>query len=113
MIRRLGLCVVVLIGCARPEDQKTGSVEKADFARERNDLPAELRVHLDSGNAYYKSKQYQEALMHYRAAAEIKNDEVAPWFGIYMTQIALKNAPAADSALARARKLAPGATILR
>ena len=53
------------------------------------------------------------SVAHYRAAIRIDDDEAAPWFGIYMVQRATGNAPAADSALRKARKLAPGASILR
>jgi hypothetical protein len=44
--------------------------------------------------------------------AQPDKDAAAGWFGIYMVEQALGIAAAADSALERARKRAPGATII-
>jgi tetratricopeptide (TPR) repeat protein len=67
---------------------------------------------VDSGNAAFKAKDYQRALGHYREATRLDDDAAAPWFGIYMVQRALGNLAAADSALKRAQKVAPGASLI-
>lgn len=107
------LLLILLAACTPDEDQSTGSIEQQDVRKARQELPAELRMHLDSGNAAYRAKNYDGALEHYHAAVKIDDDEAAAWFGIYMTQRAKGNAAAADSALNKAQKLAPGASILR
>jgi tetratricopeptide (TPR) repeat protein len=112
-MKRLLLIALVLLGCRPGKDQTTGSIDSSAVTEARKELPAALAVHLDSGNAAYRVRDYATALAHYRAAIAIKDDEAAPWFGIYMTELAQGHATAADSALKRARKLAPGASILR
>jgi tetratricopeptide (TPR) repeat protein len=112
--RLFGLLFLVCLagaGC-KPDDQKTESVSEEEMQKAREKMPEALRAHVDSGNAYYRAKNYQQALGHYRAAAAIDEDQVAPWFGIYMTQLALGNGAAADSALKRAQNVAPGATLI-
>ena len=98
-------------GC-KPDDQKTESVSEEEMQEAREKMPEAMRAHVDSGNKYYRAKDYQRALDHYRAATAIEDDQVAPWFGIYMTQLALGNAAAADAALKRAQKVAPGASLI-
>lgn len=104
-------CLLLLAGC-RPQDQKTESVTPATFQEVRKDWPPELKAQIDSGNAAYSAKDYQGALDHYRSALQAQGDLTAAWFGIYMAQQALGNAAAADSAMAKVRELAPGATLV-
>ena len=106
-------CALLLAACKPGGDQSTGSIDKKDVREARAELPAAVAMHLDSGNARYRAKQYDAALAHYRAAVRIDDKEAAPWFGLYMTHLAMGHAAAADSALRKARSLAPGATILR
>ena len=111
--RRLALVGVLLLAACKPSDQETGSINKEDVRAARAKLAGEVVMHVDSGNAAFKTKDYQRALGHYRAATRLDDDAAAPWFGIYMVQRALGNGPAADSALKRAQKVAPGATLLQ
>lgn len=112
-MRTLLVLVLMLSACNPPKDQKTGSIAGQDATAKRKELPAALRTQLDSGNAAFHARKYDVALKHYRAAIAIKDDEPAPWFGVYMAQNAMGDTVAADSALKKAQKLAPGASILR
>jgi hypothetical protein len=61
------------------------------------------RAALDSGNAFYRKKDYTEALVHYRSASELAPQHPAPFFGIYMVGRAINDRAMADSALAAIR----------
>ena len=104
-------CMVLLAACT-PDDQQTGSIKAGEARTEREQSPA-LTTQLDSGNAAYRSRNYERALAHYRAAVQIDDEHAAGWFGIYMSQTKLGRVAAADSALQRAQDLAPGASLLQ
>lgn len=115
MIRRLlvlALAATAFTACRRPEDQTTGSINPAEVRQARSSLPDGAVAQLDSGNASYRAKNYDAALAHYQKVVDIAPDAAAGWFGIYMAQRELGNAAAADSAMARARTLAPGASLI-
>lgn len=59
---------------------------------------------LDSGNMYFKKKDYVRALASYRAAAEAAPQHSAPLFGIQMVGQATNNPKLVDSAMAEIRK---------
>lgn len=61
------------------------------------------RAALDSGNAFYRKKDYTEALVHYQSASALAPQHPAPFFGIYMVGRAINNRAMADSALAAIR----------
>lgn len=105
------LALGLLTGC-RPDHQETGSVDREALREAREGLPDLALAHLDSGNTSYQDHDYEAALSHYRAVVEEAPDAAAGWFGIYMAQLALGNPAAADSAMTRARGLAPGATLI-
>ena len=111
----LTLAVVVCVAaasCNRPDDQKTESIGESDAQAARFELSAPARAHLDSGNAAYRAKNFEQARAHYDQVTKIDKDAAAGWFGIYMTEQARGNAAAADSALRRVQKQAPGATLV-
>lgn len=115
MIRRLlvlALAAAALAACRRPEDQTTGSINKAEIREARASLPDAAVAQLDSGNASFRDKNYDAALAHYQKVVDIAPDAAAGWFGIYMAQRELGDAAAADSAMARAQALAPGASLI-
>lgn len=113
MIRRTGFAVLaLLVACAPPEDQETGTIRDQDVRQAREELPPELVAALDSGNAAYRRGAYQDALSAYRRVVDHDEGVAAGWFGIYMAELALGNPEAADSAMARARDLAPGASLI-
>jgi tetratricopeptide (TPR) repeat protein len=107
------LVMLATLACSRPDDQETGSVEQEDMEEARSEISAAARAALDSGNAAYKAKDYDRARAHYNRVTQLEKDAPAGWFGIYMTEQARGNAAAADSALGRAQKHAPGASLLR
>ena len=95
------------------DDQETGSISREDVAAARSSLPPEVVAALDSGNVAYRSGSLEAARRHYTAATRARDDVAAAWFGLYMAELALGNADAAQAALGRARELAPGASLIR
>ena len=108
----LTAAALLLTGCERPDDQETGSLERQEILESRAELDPEVVAALDSGNAAYRNGAYEAALAQYRRAVRHDDDAAAGWFGIYMAELALGNQVAADSAMARAQELAPGATLI-
>jgi tetratricopeptide (TPR) repeat protein len=97
-------------GC-RPDDQRTDTVDPTTAGRAN--LPEAARAVLDSGNVAYRGASYEAALRHYARVTELAPDDPTGWFGVYMAHHALGNLDAADSALERSRRLAPGASLIR
>lgn len=114
MMRRtlftLGCAVALLSGCL-PDDQRTDSVESS--AAVRAALPPELLAQIDSGNAAYRRGDFAAAVESFDAVTAAAPDDPTGWFGLYMAHQSLGNAAAADSAIAIARSLAPGASLIR
>ena len=106
------LAVGVALGACRPDDQPTRSIDPDDAVRTRAEMPEALVAHLDSGNAAFRAHDFAGARDEYRAALAIDSTVTAAWFGVFMAERALGNADAAAQALARARDLAPGASLI-
>lgn len=104
--------LVVLPACQSGDDQETGSISRDQVIEARQGLDPELAAALDQGNDAYRDNDYEAALRHYETAAGIDDDVAAVWFGIYMANLALGNTEAADSAMRRARTLAPDASLI-
>lgn len=107
----LALTAMVVVAC-RPDEQETGSISAEDVREARASLPPEVQMHLDSGNAAYRRKDYMAAREHYRAAAASDEDQPAAWFGLAMVHGAMGDSAAAAQAMEKARSLAPGATLI-
>jgi tetratricopeptide (TPR) repeat protein len=108
------LLVSVLAACRsenRPADSPADTAAVPATVRASEAYPPAVVAQLDSGNAAYSAGQFDQALRHYRLAAEAGPAIPATWFGIYMTHHALGNAAAADSAIERARALSPTAAM--
>ena len=105
----VALVALALAACP-PEDQRTDSVDPATAGR---DLSDEARAQLDSGNAAFRAGDHQVALDHFIRVTELAPDDATGWFGVYMAYDALGDRAGADSALDRARNVAPGASLLR
>jgi Flp pilus assembly protein TadD len=103
---------LVLAGCSPPDDQQTDSLSSEEVRQARENLDPAVLEALDQGNAAYRERDYAGALEHFQEAARLDDDVAAAWFGIYMAQLALGNGAAADSAMARAQDLAPGASLI-
>lgn len=106
------LAVASLASCRAPADQTTESIDVQAGVRARESYPPAVVAQIDSGNAAYSAGNFEEALRHYRTAAEAGPEIPATWFGIYMAQHALGNLAGADSALERVKSIAPGASLL-
>jgi tetratricopeptide (TPR) repeat protein len=106
------IATLPLTGCDRPDDQRTGSIQDRDVLEARARLDPEVRDALDRGNAAYRDRDYEQALEHYHAAVRMDEALAAGWFGIYMAELALGNADAAEAAMEQARIHAPGANLM-
>lgn len=104
--------VAVLTGCPRDDDQRTDTIRDRDVLEARADLEPEVATALDDANAAYRDRDYETALRHYQSVVEMRDDLAAGWFGIYMAQLALGNAEAAEAAMEQARIRAPGASLM-
>lgn len=116
MIFRTGLslgiaAIVLLTGCQSGEDRETGGISGDELFEAGEGLDPAMVIALDEGTAAYQEGDYEAALRHYETAAEIDESVAAAWLGIYMAHRALGNPEAADSAMVRARSLAPGASV--
>jgi Tfp pilus assembly protein PilF len=112
---RAGLSILagltlVLTGCL-PDDQRTDSIDPA--ASGRAELSAETVAQIDSGNAAYRRGDFEAAVTAFGTATASAPDDPTGWFGLYMAHQSLGNTAAADSAIATARSLAPGASLIR
>lgn len=103
---------LLFTGCDRGDDQQTGAIRDRDVLAARADLEPAVVEALDSGNAAYRNRDYRRALEHYNAAVEMNDELAAGWFGVYMAELALGNADAAEAAMEQARIHAPGATLM-
>jgi tetratricopeptide (TPR) repeat protein len=95
-----------------PEDQRADSVDPEVGRKSRAEWPADVVAHLDSGNVAMREQDPEQALAHYLNAAEKAPDNSTVWFGVFIAHNALGNTAAADSAMAKVRELAPGATLV-
>lgn len=71
------------------------------------ELPPELQERLDSANLAFRGGDYSEALRHFEELTSEAPNLAAGWYGVGMTQSALGNAEAADSAMMQVHRLAP------
>jgi tetratricopeptide (TPR) repeat protein len=115
LLTALVLAVVLLAGCRQDrvtDDQRTDTVTPRTMEEARAGWPDGLSQLIDDANAAYSAGNYDEANELYRQAAEMAPNVTAAWFGIYMAEHARGNIAAADSAMARAQALAPGASLI-
>ncbi len=78
-----------------------GSDPLDDMTVARDEIPHEIAVLIDAGNAAFSSGDYETAREHYLEAASRDSTVAAAWYGIAMTERALGNDEAADAALGR------------
>jgi len=78
-----------------------GSDPLDDMTVARDEIPHEIAVLIDAGNAAFSSGDYETAREHYLGAASRDSTVAAAWYGIAMTERALVNDEAADAALGR------------
>lgn len=110
-IPRTGVVALALaLAACPPDDQRTDTLDPGTAGQE---LTGEARAQLDSGNVAFRADAYDQALVHFTRVTELAPDDPTGWFGVYMVHDALGNQAAADSAIARARSMAPGASLIR
>ena len=104
------LGLAVLTNC-RPDDQRTETVDPKGEETHAQ-LAPEVVAQLDSGMVAFREERIDDALRYYKRVTELDPALAAGWFGVYMAQHRLGNTLAADSALERARRSAPGASLI-
>jgi Flp pilus assembly protein TadD len=113
-LSRSGIAVLLTValswGCSPPDDQRTETLDPTTAGR---DISGDARIQLDSGNAAFRAQDFEQALVHFTRVTELEPDDATGWFGLYMAHDALGHTEAADSAIARARSEAPGASLIR
>jgi len=75
-------------------------------AREEARLQARSQALIDAGNAFYRGGDYGNAAKRYAAAAVVKKDDPAAYFGLGMALTKLGRDDEARAAYSRARDLA-------
>jgi hypothetical protein len=111
MPRALLSVIVLLVACTdpQPDTHADGTADPSDSAAATNAGPASLAALsavLDSAREAYEAGNPAGALAHYRNAIESDSTLAAAWFGVFITQRALGDTVAADSAFRRSRRLA-------
>ncbi len=91
----LGLALALLAGCVRHGPQETADA-----------LQARSQALIEAGNAFYRAQDYGNAAKRYAAAAVVKKDDPAAYFGLGMALTKLGRDEEARAAYARARELA-------
>jgi Flp pilus assembly protein TadD len=104
--------LALLTMACMPDDQRTETLDPDRAEQRRESFPEEGLAQLDGGNEAYSEGDFAKALEHYRLATEVMPDNAAAWFGIAMAATALGDSLAADSAMVKARGLAPGASLI-
>ena len=109
-------CWTVIVACAAltacgggQEEDEAIRFGGAEVDEARSGWPAELVALVDSGNAAYRTGNYDDAARHFRRGTAEFPHQGATWFGLYMAEHARGNMVAADSALGRAEALTPSA----
>jgi tetratricopeptide (TPR) repeat protein len=107
------LCgVLLLAGCDGDRGEDRVPLD-GDMSRQGeagaipDELPPEIQARLDSGNASYRERAYDDALRHFETVTRMAPDLAAGWYGIGLTQAVLGNREAADEAMMHVHRLAP------
>lgn len=111
----LALAGAVVLGACRQDaadDQRTETMTPQSIEQARANWPAGMSEVIDSANDAFRARDYQRANELYRRATQMAPDVTAGWFGVNMAEQALGNQAAADSAMARAMELSPGASLI-
>lgn len=105
--------VVSVCGCKGSEAPKIPLGEATPMASIGADHPAvdgltgDAKLALDSGNALFRVKAYDQALSQYSRSAELAPKELAPLLGIMMVADVTNDAKLAGATLPRIRKIDP------
>lgn len=107
----LFLCAAASVasGCSGGGNEADRSFD--DMKLSRDEMPHEIKVLIDAGNAAFAAGNYEAAQRHYLGAAARDTAVAAAWYGVAMAERALGNDAAADSALQRVRGLGGPAAV--
>ena len=108
----VGVAGVSLLGCGKSDAPKIplGAAPVTTAAPVNPPMSGptgEARVALDSGNALFRAKAYDQALVQYKRSAELAPNEAAPLLGMMMVADVTKDSKLAEATLLRIRKLIP------
>jgi len=92
---------LLLAGCARNRAGEPAAARQAEAG-----VQARAQVLIEEGNAFYRVKDYTNAAKRYGAAAVVKPDDPAAYFGLGMALTRLGRYDDARTAYARAHELA-------
>jgi Flp pilus assembly protein TadD len=90
------LCALVLSSCAKGESSPRNDAERL----------ARAQVLIESGNEAYRAGDYRLAAKRYAAAAVVRKDDPAAYFGMGMALSKLGRHEEAHAAYQRSRELA-------
>jgi hypothetical protein len=93
------------LGAAAGAAASSATGSAAGGATDAPPLPLGALTALEAGNAAYREKKVEVALVKYQEAAAAAPTHAAPWFGIYMAAVEMKNPSLADSAMRRVKAL--------
>jgi Flp pilus assembly protein TadD len=89
-----------LAGCARDEASRATAARRTEAG-----VQARSQALIDEGNAFYRAQDYANAATRYAAAAVVKQDEPAAYFGLGMAFSKLRRFEDARAAYAHAHDL--------
>lgn len=105
--------VLSIVGCKGSEAPKTPLGQAQPMTALPADHPAltgltgDAKLALDSGNALFRAKAYDQALTQYSRSADLAPTELAPLLGIMMVAEVKGDAKLAGATLPRIRKIDP------
>jgi hypothetical protein len=108
----IAFAVVLSIGACKGNEAPKIPLGQAPMATPGAEQPAggltgDARLALDSGNALFRAKEYDQALAQYGRSADLAPNELAPLLGIMMVADVKGDAKLAGETLPRIRKIDP------
>ncbi|HUG40522.1 MAG TPA: hypothetical protein VMM12_08560 [Longimicrobiales bacterium] len=107
LIRVAIAAAVAVSACGGDDGGGEIRFEGQEVQEARRGWTPELAALVDSGNAAYRTGNYDEAARIFQRGTREFPHHGATWFGLYMAEHARGNIAAADSALGRAEALTP------
>ncbi|MFW5947901.1 MAG: tetratricopeptide repeat protein [Gemmatimonadota bacterium] len=110
---RTWIAIAALVGVTacggdEPDGQRVPLDQPQQEEDARADWPEGLGEQVDAANTAYGEGRYEDAATMYREMTAEHPDIGTLWFGLYLSETALGNQEAADSALVRVEELVPG-----
>jgi Flp pilus assembly protein TadD len=99
--------IAITGGCPGEASVEGTAAPGSGFEATAEALPPGLQLILDAGNAAFRDGRHAEALNHFSTVVRLDPQLAAGWYGVGITQSAMGNAVAADSAMRQVHALAP------